>query len=428
MKNKILNITLTFFFFSSKSYSITLEESINLAIENNDELKSYKQQIISSQYQLKADLNLYLPTVYLNVYQKFYNETPMTKIPNFPISFKQSNKDFLTFSVGLNQSLYTGGLTENKIDISKHSIKSNTFYYKEIENNLKADVIKSYIDVFVAKSLVSIYQKEYEAIKSIYKQQEEFFKEGLITKVDLLQSKVRLSEVERSLTEAKGNYKVALAKLSKLIGKNLKEDEDFEKLNIDIKEPENFESLLKIAYENREILKYMEENINIGEKKVDIEKSSFLPKVFIQGEYMYTNQSPYLNPKGNFALTVGTSIEFQGMIPYYKILQAKSDVQKLKFQFNDLKENIKLQLKNALENYKTTKESYKVSEDSLSYAKEYFQLVKEQYENQLATNTDLLNAESAYTRALESREINYYNLYKSYIDILLITGQINKKE
>lgn len=428
MKNKILNITLTFFFFSSTSYSITLEESINLAIENNDELKSYKQQIISSQYQLKADLNLYLPTVYLNVYQKFYNETPMTKIPNFPISFKQSNKDFLTFSVGLNQPLYTGGLTENKIDISKHSIKSNTFYYIEIENNLKADVIKSYIDVFIAKSLVSIYQKEYETVKSIYKQQEEFFKEGLITKVDLLQSKVRLSEVERSLTEAKGNYKVALAKLSKLIGKNLKEDEDFEKLNIDIKEPENFESLLKIAYENREILKYMEENINIGEKKVDIEKSSFLPKVFIQGEYMYTNQSPYLNPKGNFALTVGTSIEFQGMIPYYKILQAKSDVQKLKFQFNDLKENIKLQLKNALENYKTTKESYKVSEDSLSYAKEYFQLVKEQYENQLATNTDLLNAESAYTRALESREINYYNLYKSYIDILLITGQINKKE
>lgn len=428
MKNKILIIALSLIFFSYVSYGITLEESIKLAIENNDGLKSYKQQIISSEYQLKADLNLYLPTLYLNLSQKFYNETPIIKIPNFPISFKQSNKDFLTFNIGLNQSLYTGGLTENKIDISKHSIKSNTFYYKEMENNLKADVIKSYIDVFITKSLIITYQKEYEAIKSIYKQQEEFFKEGLITKVDLLQSKVRLAEVERNLTEAKGNYKVALAKLSKLIGKNLKEDEDFEKPNIDIKEPEDFESLLKIAYKKREIIKYIEENINIGEKKVDIEKSTFLPKVFVQGEYMYTNQSPYLDPKGNFVLTVGASIEFQGIMPYYKILQAKSDVQKLKFQLNDLKENIKLQLKNALENYKTAKENYKVAEDSLSYAKEYFQLVKEQYENQLATNTDLLNAESAYTRSLESRDINYYNLYKSYIDILLITGQVNKKE
>ncbi len=425
MKNKIINITLALLSFSFASYSITLEESINLAIENNNELKSYKQQIISSEYQLKSDLNSYLPNIYLNISQKFYNQTPMTKIPNFPVSFKQSNKDFLTFDIGFNQPIYTGGLTENKIKISKHSIKSNTLYYKEMENNIKADVIKSYIDVFVAKSLIIIYQKEYEAIKSIYKQQEEFFKEGLITKVDLLQSKVRLSEVERSLTEAKGNYKVALAKLSKLIGKNLKEDEDFEKPKIEIKDPEDFENLLKTAYENRKIIKYFEENINIGEKKVDIEKASFLPKIFFQGDYIYTNQNPYLDPKGNFVLTVGASIEFQGIMPYYKILQAKSDVQKLKYQLNDLKENIKLQLKNAIENYKTAKENYKVSEDSLSYAKEYFQLVKEQYENQLATNTDLLNAESSYTRALESREINYYNLYKSYIDILLITGQIN---
>lgn len=408
--------------FISSANAITLQEAVNKALENNKEILSYKQQIKTAEFQLKVDQTLYLPTIYTQVSQSFYNQTPMTKIPNFPVSFKQSNRDFLKFDIGFSQSLYTGGLTQAKIEASKYNLKATQSFYKEKENQIKAEVIKAYIDVFISKSLIDIYKKELEAVESIYKQQEGFFQEGIITKVDLLQSKVRLAEVKRDLQQAEGNYKIALSRLSQLIGEDLK-DENFEPLNIEIKDIPSLDTLIETAYQKRKILDFYKENINQAEKVVEIEKSAFLPKVFLQGDYIYTNQSPYLDPKGNFLLTLGASIEFQTTQPYYKILQAKSNAKKLRFDLQDTKEKIKLELKTAYENYITAKENYKVALESLDYAKEYFELVKEQYTNQLATNTDLLNAESALTRALESKEINYYNLLKSYIDIKKAVGE-----
>jgi outer membrane protein TolC len=422
MKKLILPILAAWTF----SYGLTLQDAINEAVANNPELKSYNQQIVTSEYQLKADENLQFPTFFASASEKFYNKTPMTKIPNFPVSFKQSNKDFFTFDIGLNQAIYTGGQVKNKIQISKHNLEATKYFYKEMEDEITAQVVKAYLDVFVASALVDVYKKEYQAVESIYKQQQEFFKEGLITKVDLLQSKVRLAEVERSLTEAKGNLKIALARLSKLTGKNIQEDEKFEKPVLSIKEPENYQELLEQALNNRNIISFYKENIKQSQAKAEIEKAQFLPKVFVQGEYLYTTQSPYLDPKGNFVFTAGLQVEFQGVEPYYKYLQAKSNTQKLNYDLENIKENIKLEIKTAYENYITAKQNLKVAEESLSYAKEYFELVKEQYANQLATNTDLLNAESSYTKAYESREINFYNLQKAYVDLMKSAGRLEE--
>ncbi len=415
---------LTFLMFCvSFANGLTLDEAVEKALQNNKELSSYRQQVETARFELQADKNLYFPTFYASISNKIYNQTPMTVIPNFPVSFKQSNKNYISYNVGFNQPIYTGGFTQAKVDISKHNLKANEYLYKEKEANIKAQVIKAYIDVFITSSLIDIYKKELQAVESIYNQAEGFFKEGLITKVDVLQSKVRLAEVRRNLQEAQGSYKIALSKLSQLIGEEIK-DENFQPVKIQIQDLPDLNTLVETAYKNRKILKFYEESIKQAEKSAEIEKSGFLPKVFIQGDYIYTNQNPYLYPKGNIVLTIGTSVEFQGIVPYYKMLQAKSNVQKIRYDLQDTKEKIKLEIKTAYENYLTAKENYRLALENLDYAKEYFETVKEQYANQLATSTDLLNAESSLTRSLESKEINYYNLLKSYIDIKMSVGEM----
>jgi outer membrane protein TolC len=415
---------LTFLMFCvSFANGLTLDEAVEKALQNNKELSSYRQQVETARFGLQADKNLYFPTFYASISNKIYNQTPMTVIPNFPVSFKQSNKNYISYNVGFNQPIYTGGFTQAKVDISKHNLKANEYLYKEKEANIKAQVIKAYIDVFITSSLIDIYKKELQAVESIYNQAEGFFKEGLITKVDVLQSKVRLAEVRRNLQEAQGSYKIALSKLSQLIGEEIK-DENFQPVKIQIQDLPDLNTLVETAYKNRKILKFYEESVKQAEKSSEIEKSGFLPKVFIQGDYIYTNQNPYLDPKGNIVLTIGTSVEFQGIVPYYKMLQAKSNVQKIRYDLQDTKEKIKLEIKTAYENYLTAKENYRLALENLDYAKEYFETLKEQYANQLATSTDLLNAESSLTRSLESKEINYYNLLKSYIDIKMSVGEM----
>ncbi|MEJ5172209.1 MAG: TolC family protein [Hydrogenothermaceae bacterium] len=406
--------------FFSFAKALTVEEVVNKAIQSNPELQSLRQQIKSAEFGLKVDESLYFPTFFTKASYQYYGKTPTTTIPNFPVSFKQSNQSFQTFNIGFNQTLYSGGQITSKVEASKYNLQGTLYLYREKENQIKADVIKAYIDLFITASLIDIYKKELKSIESLYTQAEGFFQEGLITKVDLLQTKVRLAEVRKNLTEAQGNYIIALSRLSQLIGEEIK-DEKFEPFKIDI--PDNLDIKNLLERENRPILSYYRESIKQLEKLEKIESAGFLPKLFIQGEYIYTNQSPYLDPKGNLLFTVGASIQFQGISPYYRTLQAKSNTSKLRYDLQDMKEKIKLEIKTAYQNFITAKENYRVSAENLQYAQEYFELVKEQYGNQLATNTDLLNAEAALTRALESKEINYYNLIKSYIDIKKAIGE-----
>lgn len=406
----------------SKSFSLDLNQAIEKALTKNPELLSYKQQITTAQLKLKVDENLYLPVFFGTVSQRVYSETPLTNIPNLPVSFKQSNRSFTTINIGLNQTLYNFGQTETAIEISKNNIQTLSYLYQEKESQLKGEVTKAYIDILIASAMVDVYKKELEAIEGLYRQAEGFFNEGLITKVDLLQTKVRMMEVYRNKTEAEGNQKVALSRLSQLIGEDV-QDREFHKVNIKVQDIENLDSLIKKALENRKIIKFYQLNLQQSNLEQRMYSREFFPKLFLQGEYIYTNQNPYLDPKSNFLLTIGATVNFQGTMPYYKTLQARSNTAKLKFEMEDIRNRIILEVKTAYQNYLTAKENYRVSLESLEYAKEYFELVKEQYANQLATNTDLLNAESSLTKALESKEINYYNLLKSYVEIKKATGE-----
>jgi len=79
-------------------------------------------------------------------------------------------------------------------------------------------------------------------------------------------------------------------------------------------------------------------------------------------------------------------------------------------------------VKAAYERFLTAKENLKVAQDSLSEAEEYYRLTVEQFKNQLASTTDVLDAESMLTSAKKGREISYYQLLKAYYDLQEAVG------
>ncbi|GAB6072068.1 TolC family protein [Venenivibrio stagnispumantis] len=414
-------IFISLMIFANFSFGENLNQLIEKAINNNPQLKAYNQQVESSKFNLEAEKQLYYPSFFTNISEIFYSKTPRMEIAPF-LSFKQSNKNFTTFNIGLKYDIYTAGLRSSSINISKYQLTSDRYLYNDTLKSLKAEVKKAYFDLMIAKALVDIYQKELENVDAHLKETEGFLEQGLVTKVELLQAKVRKAEVERDLRDAKGRYKVALSNLERLVGESLK-NENFEPVNIPIKDIEDIEELKKETIQNSDKLKALKFTLRQLQEKEKIEQSQFLPKIYTQAGYQYTNQVDYLNPKGNFILSISAGVEFQGIKPYYKILQAKSDTKKIEYQIQDLENNLKLLIEKAYEELKTAKDNLKVAEENLSYAKEYYELVKEQYRNQIATGTDLINAESALTRALSSREISYYQYLKTLADIEYLTGK-----
>lgn len=415
------------------SYGLTIDQAVQKALNQNLNLKEYKQDIKANQYQLKEDKQLWFPQFFVSYSYTMFKDTPYTQIPiSFgsisPPPFKQFNKQFSNFDIGINYPIFTGFQRINKIKISKSQIKSSKYMYQEQENEIKAKVEKAYLNVLMAEDALNIYKSQKKAVSYAVKKAKEQYKEGLRTKVDVLQAKVKLSKVERDIKKAEGNLKIAKAYLNNLLNQDINKDFQVEHVNWNIPKNLNLEKLQELAIRNRKIINALSEQEKQAEYLYKINQASFYPQVVAQAKYNYSNQSPYLDPKGNYIFAIALNLEFQGIKPYYASLKTKELEKKLVIKINQLKNNIKLQVKSAYENFLTAQKNLDIAENTLKEAEEYYKLVKGQYENQLADMTDLLNAESSYTAAKRGRMISYYELLKAFVDLEKAVGvDLNEK-
>ncbi len=414
------------------AYGLSIEEAVKIGLENNREILASKEEVSISKLQLKEDRQLYMPFIFGEYRYTLLKDASFTSLPAgalpFPFSFKQTEKNFYSLNIGVGYPLYTGGFRSAKIKISKLDIKGKMFSLVEKKNEIKSRIKKAYFDVLMAKSIVEIYKKELKAVKSHLKVVEGFYKEGLVAKVDLLQAQVRLSEVKRDLKKAQGDFNVAKSRLGVLIGKGIDFDFKVEDIKKDIKKDFNLYLLIEKAYQNRGVIKEIRIKRKQLDKMEDIYKSQFLPKVSLNVFYTKTDQYPYLTPKENKGISVDVTLKFQGIKPYYSILKNKKEKKKVLYILDDIKKKISLEVKASYENLITAIYNLDVSEKALKQAREYYQMVVEQYKNQLATGTDVLDAEAALTRARKGREISYYQYLKALTDLeKAVGGKIDEK-
>ena len=76
-----------------------------------------------------------------------------------------------------------------------------------------------------------------------------------------------------------------------------------------------------------------------------------------------------------------------------------------------------MQVKRAYENYKTAVSNHKVALSALDEAKEYFRITKLKYANGIASNTDVLDAETMLTNAKANEKKSFYNILNAYFSI-----------
>ncbi|NPA51425.1 MAG: TolC family protein [Aquificae bacterium] len=411
---------------SFKIYALTLEEAVNLALKNNPQIQIYEKNTQISKLNLKIDRQLFLPQFFIQYSHTWLSQTPYLNIPPNPplppISFKQMEKSFNNFEFGFNYLFYAGGKRHAKLKIDKIDIKASFEKLSEQKKQIVTKVKKAYVQTLKAKAIIKIYEKQLEAVRAHYQTVKGFYEEGYVSYVELLQARVKISETKKNLKSAKESFSLSKAYLLTVLGQSPYEDVKLENIDITPKITFNLRFLQKKALKNRNILRFAQYQKKKLKQLEKIEKADFLPQLFSQGKLIYTDQIDYLDPKANFSLTLGIKLSVQGVQPYYKMLKTKLEEKKAELQIKDLKNKILLQVQNAYQKFITAKENLLVSKIMLNQAEEYYKLVVEQYKNQLATTTDVLNAQAQLTTARQGKEISYYQLLEAIFELENATG------
>jgi outer membrane protein len=384
--------------------TLTLSEGLKLVTEENRLIKITQYgESISEADTLIARSRL-LPTV-----NTFFSYTTLAYQPQAifgPLTVPTSDKDFLSYSVNIQQTLYDFKGDISKYEASKLILETKKFDTKRIRNFVSLDFALIYLDLLETEKMISVSEKEVERLESHLRDAESLYDEGVITKNDLFQAEVRLSDAKQRLLAVRNTRKLNASRLNNAIVRPLDTDISV----VDVKEipsdglPLDLEKAWEIAELQRPEIQIVDKTLESMDKEKLAKQSEYYPRFFVQGSFDYI-ENKYQVHEGNWSLTAGLELNlFSGGKTSAEVLKIEQQKQQLLQQRKKLVDEIKLEIEKYVLDVKTADEKIAVTKDAVGQAEENLRINKVRYAEGVGIATEVLDAVTLLTIA----ETNFY--------------------
>ncbi len=253
-----------------------------------------------------------------------------------------------------------------------------------------------------------------------------FMERSLATRNDLLKLQVQYSNTELQLIEAENNVDIARSNLNKQLNLPLEANTDIEAGKIDtVFEGYDLSDLIKEAHTNRNDLKSLEYRLEASNKGITAANSGWFPSIYLVGDYYYSRPNQRIFPavdKFKDTWDVGVSLQWDIWnwgFTSSQSTQAEQQKVQIEASLSQLKDGVELEVYQSFLTYKRAQDKIRVSRLTVDQATENYRITQQKYEQQLATSTDLIDAEVSLLQAKTS-------LTTSLVDYELAKVKLNK--
>jgi len=413
----------------SQDMELTLDQCIDLAIENNENLKNAKLEEKISKALSREYLSVGLPQINFDGGLKYNHDVPKSLIdisrfmPGVPegteqeVSFGQDYDGRVDLFI--NQMIFNGSYFVG-LSAAKELVKLSKKLTRRNEIDIIENVQKAYYTVLNTKKRIDLVNSNLERLQNLLNEMKQLYENGFIEKLDVDRIQVAFNNLKSEKIKADRLYKLSNEVLNfqvglpvgtevKLIG-NLSEDiiNQFQ-YNIS-----DFDYSNRIEYS---ILK-TDKNLKFYDLKNN--RTQYLPQVYANYNYGYNTASSNYNlffendrwkSFGTLGLKVIIPI-FDGFLKRSKINQSKFKIEQIENQMLFLERSINLQINQSIANYENTKESLKISKENLELAQNVYNSTEIKYREGVGSNLELIDSNNS----LKTAQNQYYNsLYESII-------------
>jgi outer membrane protein len=410
MKRVIITSLLFCASLSAQEITLTLEESLALGLKNSKELQIASSQILKSEAIVSEISSSMLPKLSLNAsYTKLSDVNPFqVTLPSLPqpITIQESILDNYNLSAKIEQPLFTGFRLSSLKSAAELNNKAESIKY-ERERITKADNIQQvFWKLYTTQQISKLVEENLSALNSHLKSTTSLLENGLVTKNDLLKLKVEVANIELKLVDAQNNVLLTMALFNKTLGLPLSTKTNIigVELESDDFDP-SFEELSNRALQDRQEIKSTKFQIAALEQKENAASSGWYPQLFAFGDFYYNNPNQRFLPlenEFNDSWDVGLGLKWEVWNwggTSAKVEQAKQDYLQAENSFALLKENIELDVYNNYLNLQRAIKKIELSKLQVESAEENYRITKQKYYQQLATSTDLIDAETSLLNA-----------------------------
>ncbi|MBN1301639.1 MAG: TolC family protein [Melioribacteraceae bacterium] len=383
---------------------LSLEECILTGLNNSKELKIAGSNILYAEARFSEAASQMLPNVSLEAsYLRLSDIPPFeVNVPLFPapITIQYPILNSYNIKISLKQPIFTGFRLSSLKNAASLNSKASEAEYRlaKIEKVLR--ITKAFWDYHKLKNQKVLIEETMLSLNNHLRDTERFAENGLATKNDVLKLKVKLANIRLNLIDAENAVEIARRKLNTELGLPFDQPTEIYADIVQVPElPANFNDLLKTAFEQRGELKSMGLKIASGKESMSASKAAFYPQIFAFGNFYYSRPNQRILPaEDRFNETWDLGLGLQWNIWDWgnsssKVEQDAQMVLQAEQNLDIIKEGIELQVFSGYKTLLSNFEKIDVVKLAVASAEENYRITNEKYKQQLATSTDLIDAE-----------------------------------
>lgn len=409
--------------FNAQNIKLTLKQSLELGLKNSKEIQIADSRIKKAEAQMNEISSSMLPKISLSAgYTRLSDVPPFSiQLPFIPtggsFTIQETILNNYNLSASIEQPIFTGFKLSSLKSATNLNMKAEEMLLKKSKNDKSEEIQKAFWNYYNAKQMVELLNESLKTLQSHLNDAKNFLDNGLITKNDFLKIKYEKENVQLKLLDANNGLKITRSMFNKSIGLKLNNDTEIivEKIKVD----EMIGDYLNIkneAEENRSEIASTKLRLNALKEKETAAKSEWYPQLFAFANYYYNKPNQrYLPLKDEFndSWSVGVGLKWNiwnwgGTSA--KVEQAEQDFYQLENNYKIIKENIELDVYSKYLTLESKIEKIKLSNLQVESAEENYRITKEKFNQQLATSTELIDAETNLLKAkttLISSKIEY---------------------
>ena len=416
--------------------SLSLQDCRRLALEQNEKIKTASNAVEKAKLDRQIAFAQYLPKVDGSFTLIHMQDQDLLEIRDVLGMSLQTRGTYLA-GINLTQPLYTGGqlMAANRLARIGQTVSEEQ--QRKTRMQVIADVDNAYYTLISVRSKVQMLEAYARQMQGLYDQVQLSVNAELATENDLLRVSTKQNEVSYQLQKARNGEQLCQLALANVIGS------DFEQVIIptDTVLSVSTDSQLSEDISLRPDLHLLQLQVNANEQLVKKTRSNYLPTVALVGSYSYHNN---LKLKGELNLPSGTNLgyshTFGGGLPYAmlaikvplfhwgaelkKVKKAKLDLSDSKLQLQQLERGMRVEVRRAVQNIMDTQLMVETATVGKQQADENLRVMRQKYDNQMCTMTDLLDAQSQWQQA-RSNLIEAQTQLKIYeTEYLRVTGRL----
>ena len=433
---------------------LTLDSSLDLALENNPDYKMAERELKKADAGVWEAYSTIMPQINANASVQHAWDIQTQTIPNFiklmlppelgglipefanmpdyiDIAFGLENT--FVYGANLQQPLFLGGAGVAGIKIAYAAKRASRQNLIATKQQLIYNTVDAFYACILAQDIINVQEEALAQAEANFNVVSKKYDVGSASGFDKMRSQVEVANIKPQVISTRNQLNSALTRLRTVLG--LPRDaqigiegdlvymyDDFGSKTLD--------EIQQLALQSRPELLAMREQKYISQKGITLARSNFMPKVVFQTDYSFLAfRNDYHIAQDDFSKGFTSSISLQ--VPLFTGFKNAKSYQKARLDYKimldtdkQVTDGIMAEVEIAYNTFKEAEEKYAAASQSVDLAKEALRLANMMYTEGANTQLDVLNSQLALTQSRLNYVTSVYEYQMASYRLRKVTGTL----